>query len=117
MKIIYLLTFVVLTNSFLFGQQTDFISTNVNPSKQDSLINYNWQIGASIMFNEQRSGIYHNKFVDFSNLNSGFNISVSRKLNTHLVSLNFNKIKLNYSFSDTINNSPDVYDTWKFYEY
>tara|TARA_B100000900_G_scaffold25491_1_gene19796 strand:- start:528 stop:1334 length:807 start_codon:yes stop_codon:yes gene_type:complete len=117
MKKIYLLIFVVLTNSFLFGQQTDFISTSVNQSKLDSVINYKWQIGASVMFNEQRSGIYQNKFVDISNLKSGFNISVSRKLNTHLVSLNFNKINLNYSFSDTLNNSPNVYDPWKFYEY
>ena len=104
-------------NSILFAQQTNFIASNVNPSLVDSSINYKWQVGVSTMFNEHRSDIYHNKFIDLSNLESGLNFSLSRKIfNNHLVSLNFNKIKLKYSHTDSLKNLSDVYDPYRLYQ-
>ena len=69
------------------------------------------------MFNEHRSDIYQNKFIDLSNLENGLNFSLSRTIfNNHLVSLNFNKIKLKYSHTDSINSMSDVYDPYRLYQ-
>ena len=116
MRLIFILIILFL-NSILFAQQTDFIASNVNPSDIDSTINHKWQVGVSTMFNEHRSDIFHNKFIDLSNVENGFNFSLSRIIfNNHLVSLNFNKIKLKYSHIDSLNNLSDVYDPYRLYE-
>ena len=116
MRLIYIFILLFLS-SFLFAQQTDFIATNVNPSYEDSTISYKWQVGISTMFNEHRSDIYQNKFIDLSNLENGLNFSLSRTIfNNHLVSLNLNKIKLKYSHTDSINSMSDVYDPYRLYQ-
>ena len=116
MRLIYIFLLLFLS-SFLFAQQTDFIATNVNPSYEDSAISYKWQVGISTMFNEHRSDIYQNKFIDLSNLENGLNFSLSRTIfNNHLVSLNLNKIKLKYSHTDSINSMSDVYDPYRLYQ-
>ena len=69
------------------------------------------------MFNEHRSDIYQNKFIDLSNLENGLNFSLSRTIfNNHLVSLNFNKIKLKYSYTDSLNSMSDIYDPYRLYQ-
>ena len=46
--------------------------------------------------------IFKNKFHRLSNLENSLNFSLSRTIfNNHLLSLNFNKIKLKYSHTDS----------------
>ena len=116
MRLIFILILIFL-NSILFAQQTEFIASNVNQSEIDSSINYKWQLGFSTMFNEHRRDIYHNKFIDLNSLENGFNFSLSRTIfNNHLVSLNFNKIKLKYLHTDSLNNTSDIYDPYRLYQ-
>ena len=117
MRLIYIFILLFLS-SFLFAlNKLISLHLMLMHHYEDSSISYKWQVGISTMFNEHRSDIYQNKFIDLSNLENGLNFSLSRTIfNNHLVSLNFNKIKLKYSYTDSLNSMSDVYDPYRLYQ-
>ncbi len=141
MKRILLFLFII-SNYSLMGQQINAIPANVNNNLSDTIfkfknqlpikialaklddnlsdtkIEYKWNVGVSTGLNEIRGFLNSYVIFDSKNLDPGFNIRLSRQFfKKHLLTINFNKVNLNYTFFNTSSNKKlNVYDPYKFYE-
>lgn len=106
--------------TFKFKNQLPFkiAPVNIDNNFSDTKIEYKWNIGLSIGLNEVRGFLNNYVIFDSKYLDPGFNIRLSRQMfKKHLLTINFNKVNLNYTFLNTSNNkNPNVYNPYKLYE-